>query len=782
MTIFTAFTLYHNGQVENHTNTIFDNVCEINNIDDFTSMIHFDHMVSKCVDNKRKKENFVEANCLFFDIDNDGDPKSEWDDFNTHATIDTINKVFGDYEYLLTYSRSHQKDKGDRAARNKYHLYFPLGTVIKDATNYEDSVKLVMSSFTRPDGVEYFDPACKETSRLFYGPKTLEGIFHNPGKSLIDYIGALSFRAQMSGKAPTMMSKSTPQLSEKDKEDLFKAKPEYSKLIEPAGKEYFYNQFSLPENSSGSTWRVDCPLHDNNSKGTLVIFKNTLNFECKSGRCAKHGTAIDFKALNEDKTRDQIMIECSEWLDIDSLDEVLLTSTERVVQEMNSKYAMITDEAQASVLMESTQAGRVGVIRKPWSQVKIVERKRTMIGDDSHLNIDMWHNSEDRRDYASLTFDPTQKEVPKNGENWNMWFRFSDPELKGFLQFIDIDQYNTLDLETAKKSCKLYIELIRDVICGGSPDHEENARLFKYIMFWLASAVTQPARKPMTAIVLTSGQGCGKGTFVENLLKLYGEYGTKVESSGELTSNFNWRFKNNLLTFVDEALYAGDHRHKNLMKNLISSKTRSLEGKGVDTITVPNYSRYIYASNENHVVNIDSDDRRHVVVSLSHHRQKDGAYFQAIENEWDNGGMEAFLYLMINEWSQMEEFKTFHFEKEIVYTKAKREQELASNPLRQWWEHRLDNGCFTHKDEQGEFHKIKIFDDNLNTYIGIETDCIYSDYVKWQKDIGGGYRMAKNQFSSNFKKLDVGFDSLPRQRDSDGTMAAVWQIDTKITE
>ena len=762
-----TFTLHHGPQIRVRNNTEYPTTVAVSSVEDFARATKFDHICTSLKDNSRASGwMFESADCFMTDVDNSHSENAEdW------VTRDEFEAEFKDYEHISIASYSDGISKGGKAARPKFHIYFAIDSIDTVDGFTAELMKLLVSY--RKNGHLIFDQSCKDAGRHFGGHYAPDSIRYNSGKLITESFqtNESAFERMRSAEAPTMETESeTVRL-------LKKRGWTYTKIMKHIKPEDVYGKDLRDVKSKNGGWMIKCglPGHNDNNP-SMWVWEDKLNYDCKS-RCGSGG-AFEYMAKKNERSLDEVVNMICDFVELrggDSADE--MTPVELAVDQMNEKYAMITGEVQASVLMQ----GEKGLIRKPWNSVTTTERYKTMIASEEDgkektvFNHTLWQNAmDDRREYSTLTFDPTQTEPPERSDAWNMWFDFNDPTVFGFRQNINRDIYDTYTKESAEKACDKYVALIKDIICGGSEDQAENAKMYTYIRYWLTSAITQPARKPMTAIVLSSGQGQGKGTFVENFLKLYGDHGTKVESAQELTNNFNWRFRHNLLTMIDEALFAGDHRNKNLMKNLISSKTRSLEGKNVDTITVPNYSRYIYASNEDFVVSIDDDDRRHVILELSDAQKQNDEYFIAVEEQWDSGGMEAFLWLIENVWCHEAAFKAFKFEKEIIRNTAKINQEKESNLLWGWWESRKEIGFFT-SSVGGDYKRIHLENGKINEFVGLDTEHIFMDYEDWQKGRRGD-PMLKNRFSRELMKLNTGFVSHGQKR-IEGAMTAIWTID-----
>jgi hypothetical protein len=99
--------------------------------------------------------------------------------------------------------------------------------------------------------------------------------------------------------------------------------------------------------------------------------------------------------------------------------------------------------------------------------------------------------------------------------------------------------------------------------------------------------------------------------------------------------------------FADECYYAGDKKHENVLKGLITEPSIMIEPKGIDTFEVLNQLHIIMASNSDWIVPAGVDARRFVVSDVSSARQGQtgkGQYFDLLDQELSAGGLAAMLH------------------------------------------------------------------------------------------------------------------------------------------
>lgn len=229
-----------------------------------------------------------------------------------------------------------------------------------------------------------------------------------------------------------------------------------------------------------------------------------------------------------------------------------------------------------------------------------------------------WLESPDRRQFEGLVFAPG-RDVPGY---YNLFQGFG--------------------VQPAQGSCGKFIDFLQEVICAG------NDAAFDYLWCWLAHLFQCPDELPGVAIVLRSGQGTGKNTFVDTLAGLVGHaHFIAPTNMHHITGKFSAHLANVLLVFANEAIWGGDKTAEGALKAMITDTHVIMEGKGENAISVPNFKRLIVASNEDWAVPRGMDDRRFLVLDISEKHKEDLDYFTAIRVELANGGLAALMYALL---------------------------------------------------------------------------------------------------------------------------------------
>lgn len=230
---------------------------------------------------------------------------------------------------------------------------------------------------------------------------------------------------------------------------------------------------------------------------------------------------------------------------------------------------------------------------------------------------------------------------------------------------------------------------IKETVCAGNED------LYDYFIKWTAYTIQNPNKPAGAAIVLRGEKGSGKGTIGHFLKDLWGHHGLHISNAKHLVGNFNGHLADVCFLFADEAFYSGDRQHEGVLKALITEPTVTIERKGVDAISQPNYLKIFMATNADFAVPASRDERRYFVADVSSARIGDKAYFNALHAACDSKDVQAaFLYSMLN--VDLTGFKTG----DIPESKGLRAQRYHSmNSAQKWLVDCLIKGGF--KDDIG---------------------------------------------------------------------------------
>ena len=276
---------------------------------------------------------------------------------------------------------------------------------------------------------------------------------------------------------------------------------------------------------------------------------------------------------------------------------------------------------------------------------------------------DAWMRRKSRRTYSDgVAFDPSDRAHPEALNLWTGWEMKPDP----------------------RASCAGILAHIRDVICDGNPAH------YRYVIGWCAHLVQRPADKPGVALVLRGGKGAGKDTLGVILGRIIGRrHVAHIDQPDKLTGRFNAQFAQAILAHVEEAFWAGDRSKVGVLQSRITARTMPLERKGVDSVEIDSFVRFLMTTNEDWAVPASADERRYAVFDVSPRRMKDEAYFDHLYAEINGKGAAGFLaHLLAVDLSGFSPRK-------VPQTGALLDQKLASlRGVDRWWYEVLADGTF----------------------------------------------------------------------------------------
>lgn len=157
-------TIYTAACRDNVNNSHYPQKRIITNVDEFREAVTYDHVCAEYRGCHRSNADFMSADCLMMDCDNvHSDLPSDW------VTPEQVSAALPGLQFYVCYSRSNGKPKDGRSARPKFHVYFPIDTIM-DAKEYARLKSSVIAEFPRL----HFDTNAKDSARFFFGVHTPE--------------------------------------------------------------------------------------------------------------------------------------------------------------------------------------------------------------------------------------------------------------------------------------------------------------------------------------------------------------------------------------------------------------------------------------------------------------------------------------------------------------------------------------------------------------------------------------------------------------------------------
>lgn len=174
----TLFTAKCTG---NKANCSYPVKAAVSSAEELQEAVRADHVCASYKNNYRGIDNFLSSDCLVMDVDNDhSENPEEW------ITSERMASLFEDVDYALATSRSHMLSKDGKAARPKFHIYFPIETCT-DAKYYTDMKVALQRKF------DFFDGNALDAARFLFGAESKEVVWHEGWMLVSDLVEVEDF-------------------------------------------------------------------------------------------------------------------------------------------------------------------------------------------------------------------------------------------------------------------------------------------------------------------------------------------------------------------------------------------------------------------------------------------------------------------------------------------------------------------------------------------------------------------------------------------------------------
>jgi len=181
-----------------------------------------------------------------------------------------------------------------------------------------------------------------------------------------------------------------------------------------------------------------------------------------------------------------------------------------------------------------------------------------------------------------------------------------------------------------------------DVICDGDRRH------FSFLLRFMAHMLQCPEEKPGVMLVLLGAQGTGKGAFFQLLEKIWSRSVYRVDDADRGLGKFNAGLGQAYVVILDEALFVGDRRAHDRIKSMVTEPYISIEEKHQPIRVIRSFHRFIAASNHEHFVQVDDDDRRNFILRVSSRYKQNEVYFARLFNQiHSDDAVAAFMYALL---------------------------------------------------------------------------------------------------------------------------------------
>ena len=153
-------TLFTANCTGNKANCSYPNRTEIVDAEMLQEAVAFDHVCAEYKNNYRGNDNFLSSDCLVMDVDNDhSENPTDW------INEGIIHDIFSDVDYALVTSRHHLIAKDGKAARPKFHIYFPIA----ECTSAEEYGDMKVGLHKK---YPFFDGNALDAARFLFGAES----------------------------------------------------------------------------------------------------------------------------------------------------------------------------------------------------------------------------------------------------------------------------------------------------------------------------------------------------------------------------------------------------------------------------------------------------------------------------------------------------------------------------------------------------------------------------------------------------------------------------------
>lgn len=357
-------------------------------------------------------------------------------------------------------------------------------------------------------------------------------------------------------------------------------------------------------------------------------------------------------------------------LRIVDIDDILLTSIDPLA-EMNKKHAFINTVGGKPMIMcdiyNEVYDKEIIEFRSPDAIMMQYCNQNAPGGKNGDTPTPLgkwWVAHPDRREYDTVTFEPTKEPGPYlnekiNKQYFNLWEGFTEIPTPG--------------------SWKRTLKHIYKVLCN--KDREK----YYYTIQWIAWCIQNPGIRAEVAIVFKGKKGAGKGFIFTQLVKLFGRHGMSISNGEHLTGKHNAHLMMLSFLFADEAYYPGDKGIEGALKQLITEPNLTVEPKFQNTRLSVNCLHVGMSTNNDWVIPASDDERRFFINEVdskfAKNQTSDAArkeYFSKLWGEMEHGGRAAMLYDL-----QKMNLKDWHPRDDIPDTEELKRQKDLSMPKRE---------------------------------------------------------------------------------------------------
>jgi len=168
------------GVCGNGNNTVYNMQRVIDTLEDLRQAVMYDHVAGTFRNNHRSIPDFINADCIIMDCDNDhSNNPADW------LTTEKLAQRLPNVPYCIVYSRNHMKEKNGKSPRPKFHVYLMLSRIFTSAEDISGLKAKVLAV------IPEFDRRAKDAARFIFGVESPVCEYHEGTQCIDEYTSSL---------------------------------------------------------------------------------------------------------------------------------------------------------------------------------------------------------------------------------------------------------------------------------------------------------------------------------------------------------------------------------------------------------------------------------------------------------------------------------------------------------------------------------------------------------------------------------------------------------------
>ena len=186
----TKMHLYTAACTGNAKNCRYPNEMAVSSEESLRAAVSKDHVCAMYKNSYRSNDNFLLADCIVMDCDNDhSDDSKDW------ITPEALVEELSDVDFGITESRHNNLPKDGKSARPRFHIYMRT-------REYKDPQVYTALKHAVQERYPFFDDNALDAGRFVFGSNSPKVIWHEGGKTIEEFLEAEDSMARTADEIP----------------------------------------------------------------------------------------------------------------------------------------------------------------------------------------------------------------------------------------------------------------------------------------------------------------------------------------------------------------------------------------------------------------------------------------------------------------------------------------------------------------------------------------------------------------------------------------------------